>query len=177
MSEENSMDKSSLASIEAVVSSRMAVISADDSSVVAAVQETLRKGRSATFYVTHAQAAAVNSWYWTPKRIRETELEAVPKEEKARIEAELGVKETGALYSNRIACECGRVYGAFEFVEQGIREHGREAVGAVLELKDTSVIRVNPVQVAMCPDCNQKLLRGHYYCWVNGYGCCKSTEV
>ncbi|WP_251022561.1 hypothetical protein [Streptomyces sp. ISL-10] len=166
-----------MSAIEAVVSSGKAVISADDSSIVAAVQETLRKGGSATFYVTHAQAAAVNSWYWTPKRIRETEVEAVSKEEKARIEAELGVKETGALFSNRIPCECGRVYGAFEFVQQGIREHGREAVGAVLELKDTSVIRVNPVQVTVCPDCNQRLLRGHYYCWVNGYGCCKSDEI
>lgn len=169
------MDSSTLASIEAVVSSGNAVVSAEDGAIVAAVQETLEAGRSATFYVTHAQAAAVNSWYWTPKRIKETGIEAVPKEEKARIEQELGVKETGALYSNRIPCECGRVYGAFEFVQQGIAEHGKAAVGAVLELKETSVIRVNPVQVAVCPDCSKKLLSGHYYCWVNGYGCCRQV--
>ncbi|NUK09321.1 hypothetical protein HRW18_15175 [Streptomyces lunaelactis] len=171
------MDSSFLASIEAVINNGKAVISADDTNVVAAVQEALRNGRSATFYVSHTQAAAVNAGDWTPQRIKEAEMEPVTSEEKARIESELGVKDTGSLYSNRIPCECGRVYGAFEFVQQGIAEHGREAVGSVLALENTSVIRVNPVTVAVCPDCKRKLLRGHYYCWVNGYGCCKSTEM
>jgi hypothetical protein len=166
------MDSSSLTTIEAAVSDGKSVMSADTSTVVAAIQDCLRNGRSATFYVSHDAASAVHSWFWTPRRIKEAAMEPVTKEEKARIQSELGIKDTGPLYSNRIKCECGKVYGAFEFVQQGIREHGRDVVGAVLELENTSVVRVNPHNIAICASCNRRLMQGHYYCWLNGYCCC-----
>lgn len=104
-------------------------------------------------------------------------MEPVSKEEKTKIESELGIKETGSLYSNRIRCGCGGEYGAFEFIQQGIREHGRDMVSSVLEFEETSVIRVNPPTFAICPECNQRLLQGHYYAWLNGYGCCQSLDI
>ncbi|MEU9127815.1 hypothetical protein AB0D08_06825 [Kitasatospora sp. NPDC048540] len=180
------MKKLSLDSIDAIIGSGKAVISADDSGIVAAVQQVAMSGRSATFYVSRAQAAIIREWYWTPRRIRERGLEPVSPEEKAQIHSELGIQETGTLYSNRIQCTCGSTYGAFEFVQQGIREHGREALAEVLALETASVIRVNPVQVAVCPGCNREITPlaswtgwrvSHEYEMVPGYGCCRPATL
>jgi hypothetical protein len=97
------------------------------------------------------------------------------------MESELGVKDMGPWFSNRVHCPCGGVYGAFEFMQQGLREHGRDFVGAVVELKNTAVLRINPTQDAFCPQCNQILIRGHWYGMYapDGtliYGCC-SGEI
>ncbi|WP_017240481.1 hypothetical protein [Streptomyces sp. SS] len=164
----------SLDSVGAVVGSGRAVISADDSTVVAAVQDTLRDGRSATFYLTPEQAAAVKSWYWTPKRVAERGLEPVSNEELQRIGTELRVEDMGHSYSNRVVCECGAVYGAFEFVQQGIAEHGKDQVDAVFDLEGVYVLRVNPVNSAVCPACTRRILVGHEYDMTNRYGCCRS---
>jgi hypothetical protein len=56
-----------LKSIEAAVNGGKAVISADNSIIIAMMQETLKHGRSATFYVSPAQGRAVMRWYWTPR--------------------------------------------------------------------------------------------------------------
>jgi len=168
--------KSLLNSIDAVVGSGKAVISADDSIIIGMVQEALKNGRSVTFYTTRAQAGAVRRWYWTPRRIDEIGMELVSQEEKARIESELHVPDMGEFFSNRIQCPCGGVYGAFEFMEQGIREHGRDWLGVVLGFENTAVIRINPGIDAICPSCNQLLIRSHYYWMGRDYGCC-SGEI
>lgn len=168
--------KSLLNSIDAIVNSGRAVISGDDSIIIGMVQEALKNGRSVTFYVSRVQARAVRRWFWTPRRIDEIGMELVSREEKARIESELQVPDMGEFYSNRIQCPCGGVYGAFEFVQQGIREHGRDWLGVVLGFENTAVIRVNPGIDAICPLCNQLLMRGHYYWMGRDYGCC-SGEI
>ena len=171
-----------LRSIEAVVNGGKAVISADNSIIIAMMQETLKHGRSATFYVSPAQGRAVMRWYWTPGRIKEIGMEAVSKEERAKIESELGFKCVGPWFSNRIQCPCGGVYGMFEFMQQGLREHDRDWIKAVLELKNTSVLRINPALDAICPQCNQVLITGHWYEMPapDGtliYGCCSAGPV
>jgi hypothetical protein len=168
--------ESLLSSIEAVVNSGKAVISADNSSIIAMVQEAVKKGRSGTIYVSPEQFQAVMRWYWTPRRIKEVGLEPVSKIERARIESELGVKDMGEFFSNRLQCPCGGVYGAFEFMKHGVQEHGRNWVGAVLELKNTAVIRVNPATDAICPDCKQMMIGNHWYEMPRIYGCC-SGEI
>ena len=140
--------ESLLSCIEAVVNGGKAVVSADNSIIIAMMQEALKNGRSATFYVSPEQAQAVMRWYRTPGRIKEIGIEPVSKEERARIESELEVKDMGPWFSNRIECPCGGVYGAFEFMQQGLRQHGRDWVGAVMELKNTAVLRINPAQDA-----------------------------
>ncbi len=167
-----------LGSIDGVVNSGKAIVSADSSIIIAMVQEALKYGRSATFYVAPEQGQAVMRWYWTPGRIKEIGMEAVSKEEKAKIEFELGLKCVGTWFSNRIQCPCGGAYGMFEFMQQGLREHDRDWIKAVLELKHTSVLRVNPALDAFCPQCHQVLMSGHWYEMKasNGtliYGCCR----
>ncbi|GKS09734.1 hypothetical protein YDYSY3_07340 [Paenibacillus chitinolyticus] len=166
------MYKFSLDDIESVVSGGKAVMVAEDGIVVAAVQEAIMSGRTATFYLTRTQFTAVNSWYWTPQMIKGTGLDPVSAEEKDRIQSELGIEETRLSYSNRIQCQCGRMYGAFEFMQQGMKEHGREAVQSIFKLKEVTVLRVNPRQEAVCPDCGTILRAPHYYCYWS-YGCCR----
>src|SRR5262245_692987 len=103
--------RSRLHAIEAVVRDGKAVVSGDDNAVVAAVKDAIESGRTATFYVSRTQADIVLGWYFTPQRIKELGMKPVSKEEKERIESELGVKETASLYSNRIQCGCGAEYG------------------------------------------------------------------
>jgi hypothetical protein len=170
-----------LSSIETVVNGGKAVISADNSIIIAMMQEALKHGRSATFYVSPAQGQAVWRWYWTPGRIKEIGLEAVSKEERAKIESELGIQDTGPMFSNRIECPCGGVYGMFEFMQQGLREHDRDWIKAVMQLKNTCVLRVNPALDAFCPQCNQIIVVGHWYGMGASdgtliYGCC-SGEI
>jgi hypothetical protein len=176
------MQTSELSSIEAAVNGGRAVVSADDSIIVAMMQEALKNGRSATFYVSPVQAQAVMRLYYTPRRVKEIGMEAVSKEERDKIESELGVKDMGPWFSNRIQCPCGGVYGAFEFMEQGLRQHGRDWVGAVVQLKDTAVLRINPAQDAFCPKCGQILILGHWYGMYapDGtliYGCCSGPDI
>jgi hypothetical protein len=70
-----------LNSIDTVVGAGKAVISADNSVIVAMMQAALRQGRSATFYVSREQGQALMRWYWTPGRIKEIGMEPVSKEE------------------------------------------------------------------------------------------------
>lgn len=164
----------SLDDLDSVVRSGKAVMAAEDGIVIAAVQDAVRAGRTATFYLTRAQFIAVNSWYWTPRRIRDSGLEPVSDEEATRIQSELGIEQADIFYSNRIKCQCGHVYGAFEFMQQGIKEHhGLEAVQSVFNLKDTYVMRVNPHQETICPNCKRVLREAHYYICRN-YGCCRA---
>ena len=168
-----------LSSIEAVVNGGKAVISADKSIIIAMMQEALRHGRSATFYVSPEQGQAVMRWYWIPRRVKEIGMEPVSKKERAKIESELGFKCVGTWFSNRIQCPtCAGVYGMFEFMQQGLREHDRDWIKAVLELKNTAVLRVNPALDAFCPKCNDLLLTGHWYqMGALIYGCCSGGDI
>jgi hypothetical protein len=168
--------ESLLKSIEEVVNAGKTVISADKSVVVSIIQEALSKGQTVTFFAPPDQAQAVMRLYWSPRRIKEIGLERIPDEERARIESELGVPGPAG-FSNYVQCSCGGVYGEFEFMEQGIREHGKDWVKGILELKNTATLRINPGQDAICPKCNLTLRPGHWYEMQADdktliYGCC-----
>ncbi len=169
-------------SVEATVDEGRAVITADDSVVVSMMQHAIRQGQSATFYATPAQAQAVMSWFWTPARVKSVGLERVSEEERKRIETELKVEDMGPWFSNRIECSCGGVFGAYEFIEQGIEQHGRNWVGAILALDNTAVVRINPAQRARCPDCGLILIISHNYAMYDWrgtmiYGCCSGPDI
>ena len=174
--------ESLLSSIEAAVNGGKAVVTADNSIIIAMMLEALKHGRTATFYVAPAQAQAVMRIYWTPRRIKEIGMEPVSKDERQRIEKELGVKDMGPWFSNTLECPCGGVYGAYEFIQQGLLHHGKDWVGAVVGLKNTAVLRINPTQDAFCPDCNHVFQTGHWYemRMPNGtlsYGCCSGPDI
>ncbi|MGW8557977.1 hypothetical protein [Streptomyces tubercidicus] len=164
------MEQSLLTSIDAVVGDGRATISADDSVIVDIVKETIRSGRTASFYLPQHQAEAVKAWYWTSERIKSSNIRVVLEEEKARIRSELGV-EVNSFRCSRIECECGQVYGGFEFLQQGVREHGVDAVKAVFEMKNTMLFRANPAFRAICPNCREMLGDLEYDCDQYG-GCC-----
>jgi hypothetical protein len=167
------MMRSTLDHFDAAVEHGGCVISAESSVVFSLVKETIESGNAATFYVTKPQFDAIINSHWTPERRERHKLEAVSLEEQQRIEAGLGIKEAGALYSNRLTCgKCGSVYGAFEFLQQGIREHGKEVVETALNLANAAIVRVNPSTVAICQNCNSIFATGesHAYIW-KVYGC------
>ncbi|MEU9713986.1 hypothetical protein [Streptomyces sp. NPDC047976] len=168
------MNSTSFDRIDAMVGEGKVVMSADDSAVVAVVQDALRAGRSMTFYLSRKQAEAFKAWYWSPQRIKDRGMEPVSREERKRITSKLGVKDIGPAYSNRIDCACGAQYGAFEFIEQGIGEHGRETVDAVLALENTYVLRVNPPTRTVCSVCRTVVLVSHEYDMTGRYGCSRS---
>ncbi|MCI4085328.1 hypothetical protein MRQ86_34510 [Streptomyces sp. MMS21 TC-5] len=169
------------------------VVSASRDSVIELVKQAVEGGISASFYVPRTIAEAVLAWYWTAERIREFGVEVVSNEEQRSIEKEFGLEDV-IHFANRIECEnCGHVYGAFEFVEQGIRTHGKEAVEAVLDLKSAVLIRVDPTEVSICPNCEQRITQGglklgerivggtevpHYYGGTSAYaGCCRGGQL
>ena len=170
------MIRSSLDHFDAAVEYGGCVISCESSIIVTSVKKTIESGRAATFYVTKAQFDAIRQWYWTPERRKRLKVESVSLEEKQKIESELGIKDAGIPYSNRITCgQCGSVYGAFEFIQQGIREHGKEAVETALNLANAAVVRVNPSTVAVCQSCKAIFSEpvSHYYDW-DRYTCCRA---
>lgn len=172
-----------LKSVEAAVDGGKTVVSADHGIVVAMIQEAVRSGRTATFYVSRSQAQAVMRWYWTPARIDEIGYELVSQQERDRIESELGITCAGSWFSNRVDCSaCGASSGMFEFMQQGLREHDRDWIKAVLGLKNASVIRINQALDALCAKCNTLIIRGHWYGMYDGrgtliYGCCSGGDI
>jgi hypothetical protein len=150
------MYESMLTHIDAVSGSGKVIISADESTVVEIVKETINSGRSASFYLTDDQAKAVKAWYWTPERIKASKIQPVSNEEKARIKAELGI-EVHSFRFSPIQCECGHIYGGFEFLQQGVRDHGVNSVRAVFNMKNAMFLQANPTIVPICPNCDQML--------------------
>jgi hypothetical protein len=157
------VDKILADKIEALVGSGKVVISADDETVVAIVQETIRSGRTASFYLTREQSYMLRDRHWTPELIKESRLEPVTAEEKSRIESELGIADIGSFRFGRFQCKSGHTFGAFEFLQQGIREHGVDSVRAIFELKNSALLRVNPHFVVSCPQCDQTMEGGITY--------------
>jgi hypothetical protein len=158
------MNESLLTHIDAVVGSGRAAITADDYNIVVLVKEAIRSGTPVSFYLSRDQANTVRTWYWTPERVKASGIKVISREEKDRIESELGIENMESFRSTRIQCEeCGHVYGAFEFLQQGIRLHGADAVKAVFKLENATFLRSNPSLVAVCPNCNSLLQGGIEY--------------
>nr|WP_271212495.1 hypothetical protein [Rhodococcus wratislaviensis] len=181
------MERTSLDRIDATVENGNCVISADRDTILAVVRYAIENGRSATFYMPKEHADAVNSWFWTAERRSELEVNAVTAEEKLKIERYLGIRIPEQSCSNRIECPvCGYFYGAFEFIQQGIRENGREPVETIMTMVNTAVVRVNPRAVAVCSKCGHPFREGrtvgdlfypfgNYYQYAPQYGCCSNT--
>jgi hypothetical protein len=106
-----------------------------------------QKRQTVSFYLSTCQANAVRAWYWTPERFKASGIKVVSSEEMARIKSELGIENIESIRCGRIQCDCGHAYGAFEFLQQGAREHGVDAVAAVFALTNSTFLRANPFRV------------------------------
>ncbi|MER7707677.1 hypothetical protein ABTX81_32850 [Kitasatospora sp. NPDC097605] len=146
-----------LTEIDNMVATGKLVASADDQAVIDIVKAVIKSSASVSFYLTRAQAEAIKEWLWTPERTRRAGLRLISEEETERIRAELGVEVANFRFSP-IECDCGHTYDAFDFIQQGIREHGLDAVTSVFSLKNSTLLQVNPKFVPICPADNQNLL-------------------
>ena len=153
------MDRSLLSEIEAIAAAGKAVIVGDDKTIEAIVKDAIENDRTVSFYLTNAQAEAVREWYWKPSWVAYAGLREISAEEAAKIGSKLGLDNLEGFRFAAVQCECGHTYGAFEFLEQGIRAHGLESVKAVFALKDAKFLQVNPSFVPVCPACGRNLKR------------------
>jgi hypothetical protein len=169
------VDKSLLTHIDATVRGGKATISADESTIVDIVKDAMANGRTAAFYLTKSQAEAFKVWYWTPERIESSGIRVVSDQERERIKSELGV-DVGTFRCSRIECVCGHTYGGFEFLQQGVRQHGIDAVKSVFALKEAQLLQVNTTLLAICPNCNEMLGRGITYEGAEYAGCSCCAE-
>jgi hypothetical protein len=179
------MDRSLLADIDTVVGTGKAVVAGGDDAVVSVVKDAIESDESVSFYLTRDQARAVKEWYWTPERVRLTGIEPISDEESERIRSELGIDNITNFRYAPLRCECGHTYGAFDFLQQGIRQHGLDAVTAVFGLKTSTFFQVNPSFVPVCPECGRSLMPrglmaaggGWYDCDEYGGCCCCAALV
>ncbi|MGP3689770.1 hypothetical protein ACTVZO_34595 [Streptomyces sp. IBSNAI002] len=157
------MDRALLAHAEALVGRGKAVFSGDDAAVVALVQETVRSGGTGAFFLSREQARILGEQHWTPERVKASGLEPVSDEEKARIESELGLGDIGPFRFAPFTCGSGHTFSAYDFLEQGTRHHGADALKAVFELKDAAFLRVNPHFAVTCSACGVTMEGGIEY--------------
>jgi hypothetical protein len=57
-------------------------------------------------------------------------------------------------YANSLKCpRCGALYSTYEFIQQGIKQHGEELVRSTFSFKG-GVFQNNPNQVPVCQNCD-----------------------
>jgi hypothetical protein len=172
-----------LGAMETLVKQGKTVISAEDSAIVQLAMKTFEEGKTATFYLKPIVYTEIMKRYWTPERVKSFGLQPIPTEQVDRIKSDFNIEIDG--YANNVNCpRCGNVYSTYEFIQQGIREHGEEAVRAVFSLKEVGIVRVHPVQNSICARCRLPIVMAsggtdysyEYHCRAgNGYGCCQKV--
>jgi hypothetical protein len=177
--------------IETLVHHGKAVVSSEDSAIIEWAKKAIAEGRTATLYLKPTVFEAIRRWYWTPERAEIARLKPISAEHAARVKSDFNIEVDGN--ANSLDCpRCGHAYSTYEFIQQGIEEHGEEAVRAVFSLKRTAVLQINPVQNTICPNCRLHILLtgvggggviygGYdydYWCRDgSAYACCKAVIV
>jgi len=168
-----------LGAMETLAKQGKTVISAEDSAIVELAMKTFEEGRTATFYLKPIVCTEILNRYWTPERAKSVGLQPISTEQADRIKSDFNIEIDG--YANSVNCpRCGDVYSTYEFIQQGIKEHGEEAVRAVFSLKEVGIIRVHPAQNPICARCGLHIVigtaGGYYYSYScvagNAYACC-----
>lgn len=137
--------------IEGLVSQGKSVVSSDDATTIEWALNAIRDGKTATLYVSQSVLQAILARYWTPKRVEVAGLRPISAEEVAKIKADFNIEMDG--YANSLKCaRCGHHYSTYEFIQQGIKQHGEEAVRSTFAFKG-GVFQINPNQVPVCQYC------------------------
>jgi hypothetical protein len=146
--------------IEGLVDQGKSVVSSDDASTVAWALSAIREGRTATLYVSKPVLQKILKQYWTPKRVEFSGLRPISAEETAKIKSDFGIELDG--YANSLECpRCQHHYSTYEFIQQGIQEHGEEVVRSTFSFKG-GVFQINPNQVPICRNCGLIIIVGQY---------------
>jgi hypothetical protein len=176
--------------IEALVHQGKTVVSSEDSAMIEWAIEAITEGRTATLYCKPTVFEAIRRWYWTPERAEIVGFKPISAEQTERVRKDFNIEVDG--YANSLHCpRCGHVYSTYEFIQQGIEEHGEEYVRAAFSLKRAAIIQINPVQDTICRNCRLHILVApgngnfpnggydyEYRCVEdNAYACCKAAIV
>jgi len=176
-----------LESIQKLVHQGKSVVSSEDSEMVKWAIKRIKGGEKMTLYLKPTVFDAIERWYWTPERMQLVGLEPLTPQLKKKIKNDFGIKIDG--YANSLECpRCSAQYSTYEFIEQGIEQHGGDIVRQTFSLKRAAVFQINPVQDIICRSCSLRLIRAarpgsirvtyHYnYSCVerNAYACCESS--
>jgi hypothetical protein len=109
--------------IETLVHQGKTVVSSEDSSIIEWAMTAATEGRTATLYLKPNVFEAIRRWYWTPERAELVGLKPVSADLAAKVKSDLKIEVDG--YANSLDCpRCGHVYSTYEFIQQGIEEHG-----------------------------------------------------
>jgi hypothetical protein len=178
--------------IEAIVRQGKTVVSSEDSAVIEWAIKSIEEGRTATLYCKPTVFEAIRRWYWTPERAEIVGFQPISAELSARVKSDFNIEVDG--YANSLNCpRCGHVYSTYEFIQQGIEEHGEEHVRAAFSLKRVAIVQINPVQDTICRNCRLHILISvggpggggtygsydyEYRCIENNaYACCRAILV
>ena len=137
--------------IESLLDQGKSVVSSDDASTIEWALNATREGRTATLYVSKPVLQAILQRYWTPKRVEFAGLRPISDEEIAKIKSDFKIDVGG--YANSLECpRCKHSYSTYEFIQQGMKEHGEEAVRSTFSFKG-GVFQINPRQAPVCQHC------------------------
>ncbi len=173
--------------IETLVHQGKTVVSSEDSAMIEWAIKAIVEGTTATLYCKPTVFEAIRRWYWTPERAEIVGFKPISAEQAARVRSDFNIEVDG--YANSLDCpRCGHVYSTYEFIQQGIEEHGEEHVRAAFSLRRAAIIQINPVQDTICPNCRLHILLGaggtyggydyEYRCVLdNAYLCCRGSIV
>jgi hypothetical protein len=178
-----------LSAIESLVHQGKTVVSSEDSALIKWAIETITEGRTATLYLKPTVFEAIRRWYWTPERVKIVGLEPISAELAAKVRSDFNIEVDG--YANSLHCpRCGHGYSTYEFIQQGIEEHGEELVRNTFSLRRAAILQVNPVQNTICRNCRLHIISTRpqddvtifynydYWCAQgNAYACCTSYVV
>jgi hypothetical protein len=166
-----------LGGVDALVQQGKTVISGENSAIIQLALTALEEGITATFYLKDALFTEVlRRWYRNSERAKVADLHPISVEEAARVKADFNIEITDG-FASRVTCpRCESVYSTYQFIQQGIKEHGEEAVKATFSLKDASVLQSHPRQRIICQSCNMELtiiiIYSYLYRdWNHSYGC------
>ncbi|MET8538836.1 hypothetical protein ABZV67_46205 [Streptomyces sp. NPDC005065] len=171
--------------IETLVHQGKTVVSSEDSAIVKWAIKAIAEGKTTTLYCKPTVFEAIRRWYWTPKRAEIVGFKPISAEQAARVKSDFDIEVDG--YANSLDCpRCGHVYSTYEFIQQGIEEHGEEHVRAAFSLKRAAIIQINPAQGAICRNCRLHILFAtagtygtydyEYRCIENNaYACCRGS--
>jgi hypothetical protein len=138
--------------IEGLVHQGKSVVSSDDASTIEWALNAIREGRTATLYVSKSVLQAILQRYWTPKRVEFAGLRPISAEQVAKIKSDFNIVIDG--FANSLKCpRCGDLYSTYEFIQQGIQQHGEEVVRSTFSFKGGGVFQINPKQVPVCQNC------------------------
>jgi hypothetical protein len=100
--------------------------------------KAIEEGKTATFYLKDSIfAEIIKRRYRTSEHAAAVNLQPLSSEEATRIKTDFNIDLDGS--SSKETCpRCGSVYGTYEFIQQGIKEHGEVLARRCLCSPDSS---------------------------------------